>query len=59
MQLHNLLTSKGDSQTKTIFGKSSSTEDAARKMNKKSQSKPLPIDRSDNLVKEIQAMIIS
>ena len=55
MQLHNLLTSKGE---KSKIVKSGSTVEAP-KLNKKSKSKPLSIDKSASLVKEIQAMIIS
>ena len=60
MQLHNLLTSKErDGAEGTGIHRSSSTV-KPKVLAKKSKSKPLPVEQSgENLVKEIQAMIIS
>ena len=57
MQLHNLLTTK-ESKKKEGLSKSGSTGQAnGRKLVKKGKS--MPVDGGENLVKEIQAMIIS
>lgn len=58
MQLHNLLTTKESKKKEGLNKSSSSTGQAnGRKLVKKGKS--MPVDGGENLVKEIQAMIIS
>ena len=67
MQLHNLLTKKEpglvrpEQQSPSVFMKSNSAAMATTAtLTKKSKSKPLDVNfGGENLVKEIQAMIIS